>query len=44
MEARYKDLIDAMYSGEESVAVAASVTYRDGREDVVTTAIKVRSI
>jgi len=44
MEARYKDLINVMYSGVESVAVAASVTYRDGREDVVTTAIKVRSI
>ena len=44
MEARYKDLIKAMYSGEQSVNVEASVTYRDGRKGVVTTAIKVRSI
>ncbi|MCK4331408.1 MAG: AMP-binding protein, partial [Dehalococcoidia bacterium] len=44
MEARYKDLIDAMYSDRESVTVEAPVTYRDGRKGVVTTAIKVRSV
>lgn len=44
METRYKDLIDAMYSNEDSVTVEASVTYRDGRKGIVATAIKVRSI
>jgi long-chain acyl-CoA synthetase len=44
MEQRYKDLVDAMYSNQESITVEAPVTYRDGRKGVVTTAIKIRSI
>jgi long-chain acyl-CoA synthetase len=44
MEERYRNLINAMYSGGEEVKVEAPVTYRDGRKGVVTTAIKVRSI
>lgn len=44
IEERYKELIGAMYQDKESITVSASVTYRDGREDVVTTAIKVRNI
>jgi len=44
MEARYKELIDAMYGDGESVTVEAPVTYRDGRKGVVTTEIKVRTI
>jgi long-chain acyl-CoA synthetase len=42
MEQRYKELIDAMYTGKEAVSVEAPVTYRDGRKGVVTTGIKVR--
>ena len=44
MEQRYKDLIDAMYSGKDSVITEAPVTYRDGRKGVVSTAIKVRQV
>jgi long-chain acyl-CoA synthetase len=43
MEKRYKDLIDALYGGKEKVDVQAPVTYRDGRQGVVTTSIQVRS-
>ncbi len=42
MEKRYKNLIDAMYEGRESVDIQATVTYRDGRTGVVNTKIKVR--
>src|SRR4030042_1195813 len=42
MEQRYKDLIDAMYSDKENVIVEATITYRDGRKGVVSTAINVR--
>ncbi len=42
MEQRYKDLIEAMYGGNDSISVEAPVTYRDGRKGVVTTGIKVR--
>jgi long-chain acyl-CoA synthetase len=44
MEQRYKDLIDAMYSGKDSMITEAPVTYRDGRKGVVRTAIKVRNV
>jgi len=44
MEQRYKDLIDALYSGRDKVDVQAHVTYRDGRKGVVTTGIQVRNI
>ncbi len=44
MEKRYKNLIDAMYEGRESVDIQATVTYRDGRTGVVNTKIKVRSL
>jgi long-chain acyl-CoA synthetase len=43
MEQRYKELIEAMYGGEDKVDVQAPVTYRDGRKGVVTTAIQVRN-
>src|SRR4030042_6591623 len=42
VEQRYKDLIDAMYGEKKSVTVEAPVTYRDGRNGVVSTAINVR--
>jgi len=44
MEERYRDLINAMYHDGKEVQVEATVTYRDGRKGVVTTAIKVREI
>ena len=43
MEKRYKDLIDAIYGNKDKVDVTAPVTYRDGRQGVVTTTINVRS-
>jgi long-chain acyl-CoA synthetase len=44
MEQRYKELIDALYSGKHKVDVQAPVTYRDGRKGVVTTSIQIRDI
>jgi long-chain acyl-CoA synthetase len=44
IEQRYKQLIDALYSGEQDVLTEASVTYRDGRKGVVTTAVKVWNV
>jgi long-chain acyl-CoA synthetase len=44
MEERYKGLINAMYKEGEEVNISAPVTYRDGREGVVTTTIKVRNV
>lgn len=44
MEQRYKELIDAMYNGADSVTVQASVTYRDGRKGVVGTSVQIRSL
>ena len=43
MEERYRQLIDAMYGDGNEVKVEAPVTYRDGRQGVVATTIKVRS-
>jgi long-chain acyl-CoA synthetase len=43
MEQRYKDLIDALYSGKDKVNVEAPVTYRDGRKGTVTTGINIRN-
>jgi long-chain acyl-CoA synthetase len=44
VEQRYKDLIDAMYGDKKNVTVEATVTYRDGRKGVVSTAINVRQV
>jgi len=44
MEERYKDLIDTIYQDREEVQVQAPVTYRDGRQGIVTTSIKVRTV
>jgi long-chain acyl-CoA synthetase len=41
MEMRYKPLIEAIYAGQRSLNVEASVTYRDGRKGVVSTDIKI---
>jgi long-chain acyl-CoA synthetase len=44
MEDRYRNLINCLYSGSEAVNVEAAVTYRDGRQGMVTTSVKVRSV
>ena len=44
MEEKYANIIGAVYRGEETVPVEASVTYRDGRTGVTQTVIIIRSI
>ena len=44
MEERYKELIDTIYQEMEEIQVRAPVTYRDGRQGIVTTSIKVRDV
>jgi long-chain acyl-CoA synthetase len=44
MNERYRDLIDAIYTADREIKVEAPVTYRDGRQGIVTTVIKVRSV
>jgi long-chain acyl-CoA synthetase len=44
VEDRYKELIDALYSENDTLDVEAEVTYRDGRKGVIRTAIHVNSV
>jgi long-chain acyl-CoA synthetase len=44
MEERYKELINTLYQDGQEINVKAPVTYRDGRQGVVTTSIKVRTV
>ena len=44
MEERYRELIDTLYGDGGEVKVEAPVTYRDGRQGLVTTSIKVRTV
>ena len=41
MEDRYRELIEAMYTGKAEVQVSAQVKYRDGRAGVIETAVRV---
>jgi len=41
---RYQDMIAAMYGGGDSVRVRAAVRYRDGREGVVETSVRVAAL
>jgi long-chain acyl-CoA synthetase len=41
IEKRYNPLIEAIYAGQKSLNVEASVTYRDGRKGVVSTGIRI---
>jgi long-chain acyl-CoA synthetase len=41
---RYGEMIEAMYSDREEVRVSAAVKYRDGREGVVRTTVKVEKL
>jgi long-chain acyl-CoA synthetase len=44
LEQRYADLIEAIYSGGESVKVVAEVKYRDGRMGKVETEIRIAGV
>jgi hypothetical protein len=37
-------MIDALYDGRESFAVSATVRYRDGRESMVQTDVRIMSL
>jgi long-chain acyl-CoA synthetase len=41
---RYGDIVEAMYNGEDLVNVRAPVRYRDGREGVIETEVKIMSL
>ncbi len=41
---KYGDIIEAMYSGVDSVDVVATVTYQDGSEGVMETAVKIATL
>ena len=41
---RYGEIIEAMYDGREAIQVRAAVTYQDGREGVVETAVKILDV
>jgi long-chain acyl-CoA synthetase len=41
---RYQDMITTMYSGDDMVQVRAAVKYRDGREGIVETAVRVATM
>jgi long-chain acyl-CoA synthetase len=44
IERKYQDLIRSMYEGLNEVPIQANVTYRDGRQGIVSTTIKVREV
>jgi long-chain acyl-CoA synthetase len=41
---RYRDMIEAMYSGKDEVHVRAAVRYQDGREGVIETTVRVKRL
>jgi long-chain acyl-CoA synthetase len=41
---RYGDMISAMYGGGDSVEVQAAVKYRDGREGVIETTLRIATL
>jgi long-chain acyl-CoA synthetase len=41
---RYGEIVEALYSGKESVHVSAPVRYRDGREGVIETDVQILSL
>jgi len=41
---RYRDMIAAMYTGDDAVRVRAAVKYRDGREGIVETTVRVATL
>jgi long-chain acyl-CoA synthetase len=41
---RYDDIIEAMYNGDEEVNVRAVVSYQDGREGVIETKVRIKTL
>jgi long-chain acyl-CoA synthetase len=41
---RYQDMIAAMYGDEDEVHVRAAVKYRDGREGIIETTVRVETL
>ena len=41
---RYQDMISAMYDGSDTVKVRAAVKYRDGREGIVETSVRIATM
>ena len=44
MEKRYGDVIEAMYSGKESISVVSEFTYEDGRKGTVSADLVIYSV
>ena len=44
MEERYKDLIDALYSEQESLEVEADIRYQDGKGFKMKTIVRVKQV
>jgi long-chain acyl-CoA synthetase len=44
LTARYDDIIEAMYNGDEDVNVRAQVVYQDGREGFIETKVRIKSL
>jgi len=41
---RYGDIIEAMYGDAELVQIRAAIRYRDGREDMIETEVKIMTL
>ena len=41
---KYRELVSALYGDTNEVSVEAKVTYRDGREEIIKTAVKVETM
>jgi len=44
LEDRYKDLIDAIFKGDEEFPIETPITYHDGRKGVIKTTIKINTL
>jgi long-chain acyl-CoA synthetase len=44
MENRYKDLIDAIYTGKSDHTIVSTVTYQDGRKGTTTSVLQIRNV
>ncbi len=44
VEEKYRDLIEALYGSEKEISVEAQVTYRDGRQGLIRTDIRVNDV
>lgn len=41
---RYGEIVEALYNGQEAVRVSAPVRYRDGREEIIETEVRIASL